>query len=204
MVYALGMAAVAVCAVTGALAAGRKRLDGIGVLFLAIVTALGGGTLRDVLLGSHPLFWIQDTNYLLVAVVFGVLTMATGRLWLRLERALVLGDALGLALFTAFGAQKAVELGSPPAVVIVMGVITGVAGGILRDLMVGEIAFVFLKGTLYASAALLATVLLVALLRFGVPLEPGLSACTILCLLLRLAAIQWNLTIPIFDLREKA
>lgn len=202
MIYLLGLTAVAVSAVSGALTAGRRQMDAVGVLALALVTALGGGTLRDVLLGSRPLFWIQDTNYVWAAALFGLTTMLTARLWLSVERALLVIDALGLALFTAFGVQRATELRSPDSVVLLMGVVTGVAGGIFRDILANQVSSVFRKGPFYATASLGGGLLFLALFHGGCPMTACLGGCVGLALSLRLAALYWNLNIPVFSLPQ--
>ena len=125
MIYAMDLAGVAIFAITGALLAGRKRMDGFGVVVLAVVTGIGGGTLRDLLLGIRPVFWINDQTYLLVAVAAAVLTILTGRLWIRLEKALAVADAFGLSIFAVIGAERAMSLGATPIVIVTMGIITG-------------------------------------------------------------------------------
>jgi len=202
MIYVLTVVAVAVGAISGALTAGRKQMDGIGVLVLASVTAVGGGTIRDVLLGVHPLFWVEDQTYLCSAAIAGLGTMWTAKIWLRYANALMIADAFGLALFTAMGAEKALNLGLGPVLVVVMGVITGVAGGIIRDVLAAEVSAVFIKGQLYASAAIAGVVVFLLLLHLGAPRSAAVCAEIAVCLGLRLAAVRWNWTVPVFHLRR--
>ena len=139
MLYWADLAGVAVFAVSGALAGGRKGLDLLGVVVVAALTAVGGGTTRDLLLDRHPIFWIADPTYL---VVIGAAALATF-VYVRVRPpplgALLVADALGLALFTMTGAQVAESAGLAPIIVVVMATMTGAAGGVLRDIMCAEI-----------------------------------------------------------------
>ena len=137
--YLLDLVGVAVFAVSGVLAAGRTGLDLFGVLVIAALTAIGGGTLRDLLLQRHPLFWITDTTYLHVILVSAVLTVCAVQVWPPPGDALLLADALGLALFALSGAQVAEAAQHPPLIVVLMGTMTGVAGGVLRDVLTAQI-----------------------------------------------------------------
>jgi uncharacterized membrane protein YeiH len=139
ILYLLELIGVAVFAVSGALAAGRKRLDLLGVLLIATVTAIGGGTLRDLLLNRHPVFWIKDPTYLPVILAAAALTVVSSRFRPPPRTSLLIADAFGLALFTISGAQIAEARGLPAIIVVVMGAITGTAGGVLRDVLCGEI-----------------------------------------------------------------
>ena len=137
--YILDLVGTAIFAITGALAAGRKRMDIFGVVVLGCVTALGGGTLRDVILGDHPVFWISDTTYLVVAVIVAIGTFVFAQRWRLPATALMYPDAAGLAVFTVIGFQKGFHATHVYGIAIVMGVTTGVAGGIIRDVLSGEI-----------------------------------------------------------------
>src|SRR4051795_11158691 len=152
--YVLDLAGVAVFAISGVLAAGRKNLDLLGVAVIAVVTAIGGGTLRDVLLDRHPIFWIADPTYLWVILAATVVTLGYVRLWIASRRALLIADALGLAFFTIGGVEIAQQAGHSDLIALLMGTITGVAGGVLRDVLLGEIPLIFRPGRLYATAAI--------------------------------------------------
>ena len=145
---------VLVFAISGALAAGRRSMDIFGVLVIGFVTALGGGTLRDLLLGIHPVSWIKNPVYLLLVTIAVILTLLGGRISHRFdERIMIVSDAFGLAVFTVIGVQIALQQSfvSPP-VAIMMGVITGVAGGAIRDVICNDIPLV-LKREIYATAS---------------------------------------------------
>jgi uncharacterized membrane protein YeiH len=195
---------VAVFAVSGALAAGRKQLDLLGVIVLALVTAIGGGTIRDVLLGRHPIFWLANGAYILVIAAFALLTVAYTRWRNPPHSALQLADALGLALFSITGAQIAERMGLPAVSGIVLGTITGSAGGVVRDVLSAEIPMVLRRGNLYATAAIAGTATYFALEGLGIarPL-PALIGMVVIAGL-RLAAILWRLQLPVFQLDSTA
>lgn len=149
----LDYAGVAVFAATGALAASRKQLDIIGFLFLAAVTGTGGGTLRDVLLGHLPVFWVANPAYMLVCAAIGVIVFLTAHLVESRYRLLLWLDAVGLAAYSAMGAAKGLAATGSPVIAIIMGVLTATFGGILRDLLAGEPS-VLLRPEIYVTAAM--------------------------------------------------
>lgn len=149
----LDYAGVAVFAATGALAASRKQLDIIGFLFLAAVTGTGGGTLRDVLLGHLPVFWVANPAYMLVCAAIGVVVFLTAHLVESRYRLLLWLDAVGLAAYSAMGAAKGLAATGSPVIAIIMGVLTATFGGILRDLLAGEPS-VLLRPEIYVTAAM--------------------------------------------------
>lgn len=202
LLYVLDLIGVGVFAITGALAAGRKRLDLIGVLVLALVTAIGGGTIRDLLLGRHPIVWLADPAYLIVIVASAFMTMAYVR-WRRPpEAALLVADALGLALFSVAGAQIAQRAGLPAGSGVALGTITGAAGGVLRDVLTAEIPLVFKPGALYASAAIAGTSGYFILDALGVPRATAALIGMAVVAVVRLAAMWWGLKLPVFRLDE--
>ncbi len=202
MLYFLDLFGVAVFAVTGALAAGEKRMDLFGVVVLALATALGGGTLRDVILGAYPLFWISNPTYIFVGTAVAVLTFVMARSVRPPAKALKFADAFGLAVFTVIGTGKAISLGVPGSIAVIMGVMTGVAGGIIRDMLSGEIPLV-LKAEIYATASLCGALTFAILTRhFPATPLPASAAITVI-LALRLAAIHWKLSLPIFPSGKK-
>jgi uncharacterized membrane protein YeiH len=194
VLHAVELLAVATCAVSGVLEAGRKEIDLFGVVVVALIAALGGGTLRDLLLGA-PVFWIDDQTYLVAAAAAGVAAFFAVR-HLRLPRNLfVIPDAAGLALFAVLGTAKALALGAPWPVASVMGVITGAFGGVLRDVLCNEVPLVF-SGELYATAAWAGALLYVLLTHFD--LIPAWSALVAVAFIfaLRLAAVYWKIGLP--------
>ena len=200
MLYVLDLIGVAVFAVSGALAAGRKRLDLLGVVVLALVTAIGGGTIRDVLLDRHPIFWLVDPAYLLVILAAALGTVVVARFRVAPEPTLLVADALGLALFSVIGAQIADRAGVPPLGGIVLGTITGAAGGVVRDVLSAEIPHVLRRGNLYASAAIAGTAVYFGLDALGVSRGVSTMAGMGVVAGVRLAAIWWRLQLPEFRL----
>jgi uncharacterized membrane protein YeiH len=200
--YVLSLVGVAVFAASGALAAGRKGFDLLGVMVIAGVTAIGGGTIRDVLLDRHPIFWIADPWQLVVILGAALLTL----IYVRFRRppwtALLIADALGLALFTISGAQVAEQRGLPGIIVVVMGTMTGSAGGVLRDILSGEVPLLLRQGELYATAAIAGVI--VYLLAQAGGCAPTLAALLGMSTVaaVRFAAILWKLRLPVFRLPE--
>ena len=202
MDYVLDLLGVGVFAISGVLAAGRKRLDVLGVAVIAVVTAIGGGTLRDVLLDRHPIFWIADSAYLWVILAATGITLGYVRFWIASRRALLVADALGLAFFTISGVQITQQAGHSDPIALLMGTITGVAGGVLRDVLTAEIPLIFRPGRLYATAALAGAGLYVLLAGAGVSTEAAALAGMGATAGLRLAAIFWRLELPAVRLPE--
>lgn len=193
---------VGVFALSGALAAGRKHLDLLGVVVIAMVTAIGGGTTRDLLL-DRPIFWISQPSYLWVILLSALVTILWTRHFRPPERSLAIADALGLALFAVSGAQVAERLGMPGIVCVIMGTITGVAGGIIRDVLTNEIPMVLRRGQIYATAAI-AGISVYLLLRVYLDVPASLAALPgmITIAALRISAIVWNWTLPVFRLDD--
>lgn len=196
---------VAVSAISGVLAARGKKVDLFGVLVLALVTAFGGGTVRDLLIGDLPVVWIREPAFLLNATTVAVLTFFVRRIRELPSSFLLIADAFALALFTMVGARKGVTLEFAPPVAVMLGVITGVAGGILRDVLTGEVPLVFQPQIyLYATAALIGATVYVTLSRWF-PHHPALIVfCTTLILGLRVAAINFRLELPVLEPEKRA
>lgn len=184
-----------VFAISGALVAVRKGFDVIGALVLAGATGLGGGFLRDVLIDASPPAALADWRYLLVPVVAGIVTFAFHPTFGRLEPVVNVFDAFGLALFCVTGAVKALEHGLGPAPAALLGMVTGIGGGILRDLLAARPPVVF-AGTLYATPALAGAAVAVVLDRLAQPLLVVTLAGFAVCLVLRLLAIAFDLRAP--------
>ncbi len=195
--YALDLFGTAVFAVSGCLAAARRRMDVFGAVVLGTVTALGGGTIRDLVLGVRPVFWIAQPVYLWVVLGASIGTFAALRLGRVPRRALMLSDALGLAVFTVIGCAVAMPLVDSAFVVILMGMLTGVAGGITRDLLSAEVPLIF-RREIYATASLVGGVLYVAAMRFAVPPSVAITIAVAGTLVIRLAAMHRGLTLPRF------
>lgn len=194
---------VAVFAASGALAAVRRALDPVGVLVLAIVTATGGGTLRDVLMDRHPIFWISSPWYIGVSAVAALATWLWVRRFPPPDRSLQYADALGLAFFSIAGAQIAEAGGLRPFAATIMGAITGCAGGLIRDVLVAEVPLIFRQSELYVTACVAGVALYFCLegLGFSADLASILGMATIA--LIRLASIRWTITLPVLRMPER-
>lgn len=201
MIYLLDLFGITVFAISGALAAGRKRMDMFGIVVVAIVTAIGGGTIRDLLLGVRPVFWIERPISIEVAAIAGLATFVAVRFVRPPARLLLLFDAFGLALFTVLGCQQARGLGVPAVTVILMGVLTGSAGGVVRDVLCGEIPSL-LRREIYATASLLGGVAFILLDVVGAGGRAEMIIPIMIVLLIRLAALRWRLSLPVFRSRE--
>ena len=195
MIYWLDLFGVAVFACSGALAAGQRRMDLFGVVVLAFVTAVGGGTLRDLVIGNPPVFWVQDPLYVWVALVAGILTFVAAHARQFGSEALVIADAFGLAVFTVIGTRIGMEHAGPGVIAAMTGVMSGVAGGIVRDILVNRVPLV-LRREIYASAALLGAVTLQLLDFFELQAPLAALIAGTLVLGLRLAAVRWQLHLP--------
>jgi len=199
----LSLSGVAVFAISGALTAGRKGFDIFGVLVIAIVTAIGGGTIRDLLL-NRPVFWTTDTRYLWVTTGAALLTLLYVRIQRPPMRLLLIADALGLALFTISGTQIAESAGASPGVAILMGGITGAAGGVLRDVLSAEIPMLMRDGELYATAALAGAVGYLLLVRVaGVEREQAALLGMAMVAAVRFAALRWSIRLPVVKLDDQ-
>ena len=185
--------------VTGALAAGRIRMDLFGVATIACMTAIGGGTLRDVVLGHYPLVWVKSPQYLLVIVAAALVAVLLADTLMKHFRTVFLVlDAIGLAAFSVIGARVAMEMGYGVIIAIVAAVLTGAFGGVLRDLMCDRVPLVFQK-ELYASIAVMAAALYYALAQLGVAENLNIIASVGAALTIRLLAIWRGWALPVFD-----
>ena len=199
LIHVFDLLGVAVFAISGALAAGQKGLDWVGVVSLAVVTSIGGGTLRDVLLNRDAVFWISDPTYLWVILIAAVMTIIYAHFFRIPANALRIADALGLALFTILGARIAEAEGAPTLIVIVMGILTGVAGGMFRDVLIREVPMVFRPTEeLYSVAALGGVLLYLLLQALTVPATVAAMFGVMLVAGLRLAAVIWKIRLPAF------
>jgi uncharacterized membrane protein YeiH len=203
MRYILDLIGVGVFAISGALAAGRKRLDWLGVAAISVVTAIGGGTVRDVLLDRHPIFWIADPAYLLVCLAATAFTLLYVHLRIPAPRALLVADALGLAFFTISGAQIAQQSGLSWLLAILMGTITGVVGGMARDVLCNEIPMILRRGQLYASSAIVGAALYLVLEQAGTPRQAAALLGMATIALVRFAGILWRIELPVLSVEEE-
>lgn len=189
-------------AMSGALAAGRRSMDIFGVVVIAFVTALGGGTIRDVILGHYPINWTQHPEYIYIVISAGLLTTVVARYMHRLKHAFLALDAMGLVAFSLIGSTVALEMDYPTIVVVMSGMITGISGGILRDVLCNQVPVVF-RRELYASVSLAVCAVFLGLRALGVDTELNTAICFAGGLGLRLLAIWRGWRLPIFSYRQR-
>jgi len=195
LIYLLDLCAVAVCAITATLEAHRRELDLFGVAVIAVIAGIGGGTVRDLLLGRLPVYWVHDPIYVVVGVTAAVFTFFLGRKLALPRNFFLLPDAIGLALFTVIGTSIALSLHVHWFIAALMGVITAVFGGVIRDILCNEVPLIF-RTDIYATASLVGALLLIALDALGMAHDKALVAAMVATVLIRLAAIRWHIHLP--------
>lgn len=193
--YASELAGTFFFAVSGVLATEDKDRNWFGVAFTGFVTAIGGGSLRDVLLGSYPLVWIGDINFL-YAIIGGLITaFIFFRKLARLKRTMLLFDMVGIALFTILGTEKALSLGVKPEIAAIMGMFTAVMGGVIRDTLTNKTPIIFHK-EIYATACLAGAILYLVLYSLDIPRNINLPISSALIIIIRILAIKFHLELP--------
>lgn len=189
---------ICVEAITGAIAAGRKQMDFFGVILIACITALGGGTVRDVIFDTHPLTWIAHPDYLLYTTLCAIITIILARSLSKVMKLFLILDALGLSVFVIIGTEKILSHHMPWRVAIIGGMITGICGGMLRDILCNDIPLV-LRKELYAVIALFGAIFFIFLQY----LHLSHHLCVFIALLsmfsLRVCAIIFHIEMPKFD-----
>jgi uncharacterized membrane protein YeiH len=197
VLHVLSLLAFAAQAMTAALAAGRRSMDWVGVCLLGCVTALGGGSLRDVLLGHYPLLWVANPSYLALTAGAAFVTIMMARLVQRLRLAFLVLDAIGLVVFTIAGCDVALQLHESLPIVIIAGMITGCAGGVLRDILCNDIPLLF-RSELYASVSVVTGAIYVAALGLGLNHDIATALAFAVGLSFRLLAIRFKWEMPKF------
>ncbi|MBB5754083.1 trimeric intracellular cation channel family protein [Prosthecomicrobium pneumaticum] len=195
----LDLVGVAVFAATGALAASRRQLDPVGFAFLAALTGVGGGTVRDLLLG-RTVFWIAQPTPVALCIAVAAAVFFTAHLVESRYRLLLWADAVGIAGYCVLGAARALEAAASPLAAILLGMVTATFGGILRDVLAGEPS-VLMRKEIYVTATLAGAGLFVGLVEFGVPFWPAALAGAAACFLVRAGALHFGWTLPTYRSR---
>lgn len=195
ILYHIDLIGTMVFAISGALTAMDRKLDIFGVAAVAFITALGGGTLRDVLMGSTPVGWMNNLTYLVMIGIGLVISVVFRHFVQRLRRTFFLFDTIGIGVFTVLGLQKALSLGLHPAIAVMMGMVSAVFGGVTRDIICNEIPLIFRK-EVYALACALGGCVFILLRYFDVPVKINIISAIAVIIILRLLAVRfkWNLS----------
>jgi uncharacterized membrane protein YeiH len=196
----LDYAGVAVFAATGALAASRKQLDIIGFLFFASITGIGGGTLRDLVLGQTPVFWVLNPAYILVSTGVAILVYFTAHMFESRYKLLLWLDAIGISAYAVMGASKGYSATDSMSIAIIMGILTATFGGILRDVLAGEPS-VLLRSEVYIAAVLAGAATYTLAIVVGVPLAIAASTGFLVTFIIRGGALRYGWTFPTYKSR---
>ncbi len=195
--YAIETLGTVAFAISGSFAAMQRRLDPFGVLIIAFVTSIGGGTVRDLLLGDTPVAWMRDVNYCLLILVTSLLTIFFKTHIKKFKITLFLFDSLGLGLFTLVGVQKGIVFGLSPGICVALGTITGCFGGIIRDTLLNTIPLIFRK-EIYATACILGGILYFALVYFKLEADVAKVIVIAFIFTLRIIVVKYKLALPKF------
>ena len=195
-IYILNLVGVYVFAISGTLAAIYNKFDVVGATIIGFITALGGGTLRDILIGETPVGWMQDTVSLWVILAAVITSYVFRQSIQKLRKGMFLFDTIGLGLFTILGLQKTLELGLSPVIAVLMGVVSAVFGGVIRDVLSNVVPLIF-RSEIYASACVAGALVFLVLDRFSVPLELSMIVAMVAVFLIRYFAVKrkWVLKI---------
>ena len=184
-------------AISGALAIRDNHDDLFGASFMGFVTAIGGGSLRDIILGSYPLAWVSDIHFLYAIFVGVIIAYVFYKYLLQMRKTFLLFDTLGISFFTILGVEKSLSLGVRPEIAAIMGMFSAVMGGVIRDTLTNETPVLFRK-EIYATACLAGAVFYLILLRFGLERNVNIIISIVLILLIRLLAVKFKLALPTF------
>ena len=198
LMYYCDLFGTAAFAATGALAAMRKKMDLFGVLVLATATAIGGGTFRDMALGVRPVFWVENYTYFAVILSTTIVVFSSVRKSLSSKWLLQSADAFGLAIFTVIGASKTLNLDYSGAIAIIMGCITGVLGGIIRDMLSGRVPLI-LRKEVYATATIAGGIVFVLADYLQLSHTANIIISSSIVFVIRIAAIKYNWSLPIIQ-----
>lgn len=195
LLYALDLIGTFVFAISGLRLAAKKDMDLFGAAVIAFVTAVGGGTTRDVLLGATPVAWINNIDYPIAIILAVPFTLLFKKYIVNLKRTFFIFDSIGIALFTISGMQKALDFGLNPGMAMVMGMVSAVVGGVIRDILCNEIPLIFRK-EIYATPCLLGAFAFYIFSELGLNLDVNYIITTSIILIIRVVAIKYNLSMP--------
>ncbi|MCH2032809.1 MAG: trimeric intracellular cation channel family protein [Tenacibaculum sp.] len=195
IIYVIDILGTFAFAISGALVASKKEFDLFGVIILAFVTAVGGGMLRDILINSHPINWIGDLNYIYTILIAVVCTFLFKSKIAPLRKTFFLFDTIGISVFTLLGLQKGLSLNLPAIVAIIMGMVSAVFGGVIRDVLSREVPLIF-KKEIYASACLSGGLVYLLLKKLQVPDDVNFISSAIVIIIIRTVSVVYHLELP--------
>lgn len=195
LLYFLDVVGTLVFAISGTFAAAEKRLDWFGALFIAMVTAVGGGTLRDLLIGAHPIGWMEDRYAAIAIFVAWLLTLLVGKPILKFRKTLFLFDTIGIGVFTILGMQKALLFGLSPLMAVLLGMCSATMGGVARDVLCNEIPLIFRK-EIYATACLIGAGLYLLLTKMNANESIAILSSISVIIIVRLISVKKKLSLP--------
>jgi len=195
LIYAIDMIGTFVFAISGVLTATKQKFDIFGAGVIAFVTAVGGGTLRDMLIGSQPVGWMQDTNYILIISLAVPASFFFRKYIQKLRRTMFLFDAIGIGLFTILGMEKTLAMGMPPVIAIIMGTVSACFGGVVRDVLCNVVPLIF-RGEIYATACLTGAILYLGLKEFALNYHISMVITIIFIIVLRVFAVKRHWMLP--------
>ena len=200
--YTLELLGTAFFAISGAIVANQKsKPDWFGVTFIGFITAIGGGSIRDILLGSYPLSWVADPNLIYVIIAGIVFTSLFFNLLLKMRKTLFIFDSLGIAMFTILGTEKALTFHISPLIAAIMGMFTAIMGGVMRDVLTNETPVIFRK-EIYATACLAGALVYLLLLHLQISRDVALTISVVIVFLIRFIAVKYKLSLPHFKIED--
>ncbi|MBM9578517.1 trimeric intracellular cation channel family protein [Leptospira sp. 201903070] len=202
--YYIELIGVGFFAISGALAAAEKKShhnDIFSAFFTGFITAIGGGTLRDITLGNYPVAWVRDENVLWAIFSGFVLTIFFARYWVRFRREIFLFDSIGIGIYTVIGTKISLSAGVNPFGSVILGMVTAIFGGVIRDTLINEVPLIFRK-EIYATACLAGATLYVAFNYLNIDGDWNTGLSVLLVVLIRVIAVRYNLSLPKFKLPE--
>ena len=202
MFYLLDIIGTMAFALSGALTAMNKRLDPFGILIIDFVTAVGGGTLRDVLIGRTPVGWMLNLNYVYVIFIGYILAILFRKRFDKLRKSLFLFDTVGLGVFTLIGLEKGISIGLHPIICTALGTMTACFGGVIRDILCNEIPVIFRK-EIYATICILGGIVFFMLKKGSFPDELIQLVTSLVIIIVRLLVVKFNWSLPTLDLKLK-
>ncbi|MEO2064190.1 MAG: trimeric intracellular cation channel family protein [Christiangramia sp.] len=185
-------------AISGALAAMNRRLDLFGIFIIAFVTAIGGGTLRDVLIGQTPVTWMENLLYIYIIALSAIFAIVFRNKLDYLKKSLFLFDTIGLGVFTITGVETGIQNELAPIISIALGGMTGAFGGVIRDILCNEIPVIFRKAEIYATACFIGGFFFVLMYRYNIPMDIIYVVTSLTVIGIRLLAVKYHITLPHF------